>query len=60
MIKDKDMGKKLLESIETLNEAAYELYSMVLNDNERLDDFVKTMQALLIGIKGNVDRKSVV
>ena len=54
MIKDKDMGKKLLESIETLNEAAYELYSMVLNDNERLADFVKTMQALLIGIKGNV------
>lgn len=54
MIKDKEMGKKLLESIETLNEAAYELYSMVLNDNERLDDFVKTMQALLIGIKGNV------
>lgn len=54
MIKDKDMGKKLLESIETLNEAAYELYSMVLNDNERLDDFVKTMQTLLIGIKGNV------
>ena len=54
MIKDKEMGNKLLESIETLNEAAYELYTMVLNDSERADDFVKTMQALLIGIKGNV------
>lgn len=43
MIKDKEMWKKLLESIETLNEAAYELYSMVLSDNE-VDDFVKTMQ----------------
>ena len=46
MIKDKEMGNKLLESIETLNEAAYELYTMVLNDSERADDFVKTMQAL--------------
>lgn len=54
MIKDKEMGKKLLESIETLNEAAYELYSMVLNDSEQAADFVKTMQTLLIGIKGNV------
>ena len=54
MIKDKEMGNKLLESIETLNEAAYELYSMVLNDSERAADFVKTMQALLIGIKGNI------
>ena len=54
MIKDKEMGNKLLESIETLNEAAYELYTMVLNDSERADDFVKTMQALLIGIKGNI------
>lgn len=54
MIKDKEMGNKLLESIETLNEAAYELYTMVLNDSERAADFVKTMQALLIGIKGNI------
>lgn len=54
MIKDKEMGNKLLESIETLNEASYELYTMVLNDSERAADFVKTMQALLIGIKGNI------
>lgn len=54
MIKDKEMGNKLLESIETLNEAAYELYTMVLNDSERAADFVKTMQALLIVIKGNI------
>lgn len=54
MIKDKEMGNKLLESIETLNEAAYELYTMVLDDSERAADFVKTMQALLIGIKGNI------
>ncbi len=53
MIKDKDMGQKILESIETLNEAAYELYAMISNDSEQKDEFVKTMQTLLLNLKGS-------
>ena len=53
MIKDKDMGQKILESIGTLNEAAYELYAMISNDSEQKDEFVKTMQTLLLNLKGN-------
>lgn len=53
MIKDKDMGQKILESIGTLNEAAYELYAMISNDSEQKDEFVRTMQTLLLNIKGN-------
>ena len=40
MIKDKDMGQKILESIGTLNEAAYELYAMISNDSEQKAEFV--------------------
>lgn len=53
MIKDKDMGQKILESIGTLNEAAYELYAMISNDSEQKDEFVRTMQTLLLNLKGN-------
>ena len=53
MIKDKDMGHKILESIGTLNEAAYELYAMISNDSEQKDEFVRTMQTLLLNLKGN-------
>lgn len=53
MIKDKDMGQKILESIGTLNEAAYELHAMISNDSGQKEDFVKTMQTLLLNLKGN-------
>lgn len=53
MIKDKEMGQKILESIGTLNEAAYELHAMISNDSEQKEDFVKTMQTLLLNLKGN-------
>lgn len=53
MIKDKEMGQKILEGIGTLNEAAYELHAMISNDSEQKEDFVKTMQTLLLNLKGN-------
>lgn len=53
MIKDKDMGQKILESIGTLNEAAYELHAMISNDSGQKEDFVKTMQTLLLNLEGN-------
>ena len=54
MIKDREMGQKILESIGTLNEAAYELYAMFSNDSGQIGDFVKTMQTLILGLKGKM------
>ncbi|SEM94072.1 hypothetical protein SAMN05216431_1157 [Ligilactobacillus sp. WC1T17] len=54
MIKDVETGQKVLESIATLNEAAYELYKMVQNDSEQTADFVKTMQTLFLSLRAGV------
>ena len=58
MIKDREMGQKILESIGTLNEAAYELYAMFSNDSGQIGDFVKTMQTLILGLKGKMIKYS--
>ncbi len=55
MIKDLERGNMLLESIQTLNEAAIHLYEMMLDESDETMEFAQEIRQLIVSMQESFD-----
>lgn len=55
MIKNEEMGEKLLETAETFSEATIQLYHMISGQAASMNQFAATMRQLLQSMQGHLD-----
>lgn len=55
MIKNREMGEKLLKTAETFSEAAVQLYQMISGQNASMNRFAETMRQLLQSMQDHLD-----